>query len=289
MDRYHLEQYLLLFKERKYAEAYNILLPAPQTQMKDMLLSFCLEKMDRYTDINIHNILDIIKNEKYSKEHIYFIRSLLKSFDRTEDLKMLDFSPYDRYETAILNKEYDNAIKAGLEIYDQNKFLLLYALILSDENHERDELLEKTYKEILEETDDANLVYHIVKRKVKLEVFEKTLLEIYFGEFIYFLILRDFIINYKDELCNYKLRNNNGILDIVKSKEKNENALEEFLKILLPLLDDWKLYELAIENNINVQETKSLNYLYYKIIVYNDQESIKEIILKTESIEEIHK
>jgi hypothetical protein len=80
-------------------------------------------------------------------------------------------------------------------------------------------------------------------------------------------------------------QNSPCIINEERHKVFNGKTIDQMIDIL----DDFTLYDLAIRQGVNLRERNSINYKWYRVILYKDLEAAKEIIKISKSFEDIRK
>lgn len=273
----------LYIKREKYKKAYNYiqkLHPEIRDDRVNVIYIFLLSELNHFTEANdnIQTLKNVLPN---------FLPRIYKNMNLINNLKSIAKSNKELYEAHIINGDVNTASKYALKMIKDNiNYLLFTTLSTSIKCSDGVELKAIIDKIRGEEKMHSGVLTMIVQK----ELIGKEMVQFidtadsYDGDFFIFLkemLFRGFLtpeimVSILKKIGNTDIKNTS-----------NDEIPHIFTNYLLSLVDDWKIYLYAIRNGINIEESKSVNYLHYLVKTKKDSSSIVRLIMRLTSFPEI--
>ncbi|ADM11229.1 uncharacterized protein Eint_030850 [Encephalitozoon intestinalis ATCC 50506] len=160
----------------------------------------------------------------------------------------------------LLAGDIQDSIELGRMLFPRNPMFLMTSLLLdflgSPEDEAKKNLLLQSLKN---STIKSNLIWMLYKRGLLIKEMDHYVQRIVFKDFLYYLTLKEAYIHGHPKLLG------------------KETDLE-CMAFLLDHLDDWDLYQHALNNNIELPRRESLNYEYYLLHRFKEKDKAIELL-----------
>lgn len=220
-------------------------------QVLTILKTYILVEMQDYTEAE--KLVLNVKNEKLN----YFLKVIYRALNRISEYKnVLSNSVIEQYEASILSGDFPSCKNAGIKMLAKNPIYFIFALILSYESTKNSDDLRLLKLTIEKYTASTNVYILLVKRNILVEHVIRAVRRNKINNLQYLYLLKEIFMNYREYQEN--------IVSLVREIEPKCESVG-ILSFFAEKFDDWQIYERALNDNVQMEERKSLNYIFYKI------------------------
>eukprot|EP00866_Antonospora_locustae_P000353 jgi/Antlo1/353/498 len=232
-------------------------------QVLTILKTYILVEMQDYTEAE--KLVSNVKNGKLN----YFLKVIYKALNRISEYKnVLSNSIIEHYEASVLSGDFPSCKNAGIKMLAKNPIYFVFALILSYESTKSSEDLRLLKLTIEKYPPTVNVCTLLVKRNILVDHVIYAVQRNKVNSLPYLYLLKEIFINYQE----YQ----ESVINLVRDIEPQCDAARIF-SFFAEKFDDWQIYEKALNDNVQMEERKVLNYVLYKI----KRDGDKTLALKT--------
>lgn len=243
-------------------------------------LDYAFKILKTYTLVELQNYTEAEKlvPAPKDKKFVYFMKRIYKALNKIKDYKSISKDCMEeQYEASVLSDDFHLCKNMGIKLLSRSPVYLIFALALSynsGKSHFDLKLLQLSLNKYFKH---PNVFIFLVKLDILVDYVITLVEKISIKNMTYFCLLKEIFIRYKEHRAE--------IINLLKG-QKLANDMASAMEFFIEKFDDWKFYKEALDEGIELKETKRQNYLFYKLLKTRDQQVASELCSKIGSFRE---
>ena len=210
---------------------------------------------------------------------VYFMKKIFKALDRIIDYKQISRdSLEEQYEAAVLSDDFSLCKNVGIKLLPKNPIYLVFSLIFSYEAEKKDTNLRLLRLALEKCPAYPNIHILLVKLNILVDHVIASIRKAHAKNLTYFYLLKEIFLRYR--------RHRPDVVEIL-SEEKFASGEAGAMEFFIEKFDDWKIYKQALQDGVELKETKRYNYLFYKLSRNKDHTVLPDLCLKQGSFKSL--